>query len=194
MDVHHNTLDPTGDGWRPNHNLTNDLPTYTLSPGFSNQRDPRSLKQEKRFRNSSNKKNRNATSGFTGRVYGFQTRSDRDSLGDLQVWTFRVVRYDEFDNRLPLPPVIVEMRGRSFEGFINDNDEVFLTGRWREGDVLRTEGLYNVTTGTPIVVKDPLAMWKWPTRILNAFALLFLFGLVFVALVFVALLIAKVMA
>ncbi len=71
------------------------------------------------------------------------------------VWSFRLERQDEAGNRVP--PVPVEMRARSFEGFISGGDLVEVDHRWSPGRTLPPRRVHNVTTGA--VVKAP---WSRP--------------------------------
>jgi hypothetical protein len=87
-----------------------------------------------------------------GEVRGFQTRTEnkgRDA-GNLIVWTFRLQRYDNSGNELP--PLPVEMRGKHFDGFINEGDKVQVQGRWKEGRTVRVKRVHNLTTN--VVVKS----------------------------------------
>jgi hypothetical protein len=114
-------------------------------------------------------------SSIVGEVRGFQSRTE--SLGPQYptkiIWTFRVERFDAAGNRLP--PVPVEMRSKSFDGFINEGDQVEISGRWREGQIVRPRKLRNLTTGAMVKVRGIY----WVTVIK---ALLFLvFLVIFVA-------------
>ncbi|MEU1627786.1 hypothetical protein ABZ746_21120 [Streptomyces sp. NPDC020096] len=83
-----------------------------------------------------------------GQVRGVQSRSEQRGESDYEaVWTFRVERYDEAGNRVMLTPV--EMRGRKFEGAINDGDWVQARGRMRAG-TLRVKEVENLTTGAVV--------------------------------------------
>jgi hypothetical protein len=116
--------------------------------------------------------------GIAGRVFGFNARSDAESWDpNIQVWTFRVIRCDEEENRLPLPPVIVEMRGHAFKGFLCDNDKVLLPGKYPEGQIIRTDRVHNLTTDTLILAKDPLRKWQRVNK-LTALAAIGFFGLI----------------
>ncbi len=61
--------------------------------------------------------------------------------------TFRVERYDRDGSRLQ--PVPVEMRGHSITGFLNEGDQVRVSGKW-EGGLLRARRADNATTGAVI--------------------------------------------
>jgi hypothetical protein len=89
---------------------------------------------------------------IVGEVRGFQTRTEnkgRDA-GNVIVWTFRLQRYDNSGNELP--PLPVEMRGKRFQGFINEGDRVEVHGRWKEGRAVRAKQVHNLTTD--VVVKS----------------------------------------
>jgi hypothetical protein len=69
----------------------------------------------------------------------------------VQVWTFRIDRYDA--HGAALPPVPVEMRGSSFEGSIDNGDWVEAPGVWRPGRTLHPRRVRNLTTGAPVGVR-----------------------------------------
>jgi hypothetical protein len=69
--------------------------------------------------------------------------------GTTQVLTFRLEQYDDRGNRLP--PVPVEMRGRSIHGVLNDGDVVAVPARRRPDGVLRARRIANVTHGGALV-------------------------------------------
>jgi hypothetical protein len=108
---------------------------------------------------SANPPKSSRTSLVQGEVRGFQNRNETREPGHRTqiVWTFRVERYDAGGNRQP--PVPVEMRSRSFEGFINEGDRVELPGYYREGQLVRPRKLRNVTTGAMVRARSPVD-WK----------------------------------
>lgn len=95
---------------------------------------------------------------LSGRVRGFATRQE-DRRGFFhqgqqeQVWGFRLERYREGRR---LPPIPVEMRGRSFSGSINDGDLIEFRGTWRDGQdsPLRPRRVYNRTSGMTVTVRS----------------------------------------
>src|SRR5262245_37349608 len=94
------------------------------APGGLGWRDPNTERKQKVARASS--------TGYpiSGDVRGFQTRTESRGPQHPQyiVWTFRVERFDSDGNQLP--PVPVEMRSKSFQGFINEGDRVGISARW----------------------------------------------------------------
>ncbi len=92
-----------------------------------------------------------ADGAIVGVVRGFRQRSEADypfALFPWQIWAFRLDRLDEEGNTLPSVPV--EMRGHSFEGFIDEGDEVELPGSWRAGEVVHAKEVYNRTKGVAV--------------------------------------------
>ncbi len=87
---------------------------------------------------------------IAGEVRGFQTRTENKgrNAGNLIVWTFRLQRYDDAGNELP--PLPVEMRGKRFDGFINEGDRVEVHGRWKEGRDVRAKRVHNLTTAVVV--------------------------------------------
>lgn len=82
---------------------------------------------------------------FIGEVRGIQQRSKSGRRGKpLEVWTFRIERYDQGGNRLP--PVPVQMVGRSFRGILNEGDWVAVSGR-RRGGTMFARKAEDQTTG-----------------------------------------------
>src|SRR5262249_53753619 len=49
-----------------------------------------------------------------------------------------------------------EMRSQSFEGFINEGDQVRVYGEWKEGQTVRAERVYNLTHQS--MVKTPKSL------------------------------------
>ena len=87
---------------------------------------------------------------YEGKVNGFMTRSETTPNGrSRQIWTFRILRFDEKLGN-PLSKIPVQMEGLSFEGFINDEDTVQVKGKWKEGEVLKTTELFNVTNNVHV--------------------------------------------
>jgi hypothetical protein len=88
------------------------------------------------------------------------------------ILTFRVERYDRVGNRSQ--PVPVEMRGYKITGFINEGDQVRMSGTWK-GGLLQATRVDNVTTGAVVTVKRT-GWWTVPL-------LVFLFLVIFIAFV-----------
>ena len=99
------------------------------------------------------KKQKDLPAPITGEVRGIQQRSEQgspyDQAGAWTIWTFKVERYDSAGNRLP--PVPVEMRGRSFEGFVSEADQIELPAEalreWQPGQTVRPRQVRNLTNG-----------------------------------------------
>jgi hypothetical protein len=86
-----------------------------------------------------------------GEVRGFQTRTEPYGNQTITVWTFRIERVDAEGNRMP--PIPVQMRSRSFEGFINEGDQVECEGDWTQGRVLQPKEVFNVSTNSVVKKK-----------------------------------------
>jgi hypothetical protein len=96
-----------------------------------------------------------------GKVRGFQSRTETSGGGGNRpavthtVWTFRLITFDDSGNELR--PIPVEMRAVSFEGFLNDGDDIEIAGKWRAGStagaMLQPEEVYNHDTQSWIRVK-----------------------------------------
>ena len=67
------------------------------------------------------------------------------SVTSYDVWRFRVEKKDSQGNYLP--PVSVQMKGKTFEGFINEGDIVRIDKKWKEGQLLKPNKLFNVSGG-----------------------------------------------
>ena len=72
---------------------------------------------------------------------GFQHPAMRNL--DMIVWTFQLERHSETAERLD--PIPVEMRGKSFSGFINEGNVVGLYEKTWQGGIVRPWRVYNVT-------------------------------------------------
>jgi hypothetical protein len=154
---------------------SSDSTKRTSSPGGTGWQDPR------RERNDEGAGQGSAAYPIVGEVRGFQNRSESSGpQHQTIVWTFRVERFDPSGNRLP--PVPVEMRSKSFRGFINEGDRVGVSARWREGDTLRVRKLRNLSTGAMVVARASLG---W-TMVLKVF--LFIVILLFIGTIAITLL------
>jgi hypothetical protein len=83
---------------------------------------------------------------YEGKVKGFTSRAEKPwwSNDTITEWTFSLIRFNDELGK-PLPPIPVEMRGKSFDGFINEEDTVVVKGNWEIGRMLETTKLYNKT-------------------------------------------------
>jgi hypothetical protein len=119
---------------------------------------------------------RSRTDAIVGEVRGFQSRTESRGAQSPTyiVWTFRVERHDHAGNRLP--PVPVEMRSRSFEGFLNDGDRVEVPGDWQEGQIVQARRVRNLTTGATVRTKAAVN-WKSMVKAVVLIALLLAFFL-----------------
>lgn len=103
------------------------------------------------------------TGRVVGEARGVQTRSEQDPLTperQFTVLTFRVERFDRAGNRLP--PVAVQMRGRTFEGAISEGDWVEVAGAGPPSGTLHVDRVRNLTTAALIRAKGgdrSLAYW-----------------------------------
>lgn len=94
------------------------------------------------------------TSELRGQVHGFRERTETRGSGNpfaqhtpTIVWTYRLERYHDGERLDPIP---VEMRGHSFTGLINDGDEIMINKKWRKGKMLRTNRVFNLTSGAEV--------------------------------------------
>ncbi len=86
-----------------------------------------------------------------GQVSGLQQRLEHWAVRPVTVWDFRVERHDDAGN--PLPRIHVEMRGRSFEGSIANGDWVEITANRKNGKVLHTRNVRNLTAGVIVTTR-----------------------------------------
>lgn len=67
-----------------------------------------------------------------------------------QVWKFRFVEYNN-DPNYPARPIPVELRGRSFDGFLTNGDMVkIIKAKWSKGGTLEAEEIWNETTSSHV--------------------------------------------
>jgi hypothetical protein len=83
-----------------------------------------------------------------GEVREFRPRNQREGQLSMEIWSFRVERYDASGNRLQ--PVPVEMKGERFDGSISEGDWVELPGHWKPGEVAHPDQVNNLTTGATV--------------------------------------------
>lgn len=86
-----------------------------------------------------------------GEVRSFQPYQESGSKANIQIWTFKLERFDADGNALS--PVPVEMRARSFAGFINEGDRVEIFKRMKPGRLVRPKRLYNLTTNSEVYAR-----------------------------------------
>jgi hypothetical protein len=91
-----------------------------------------------------------------GEVRSLRQRTESNKNSNTYIWTFCVERYDSLGNRLP--PVPVEMRGRSIRGVINEGDRVWVRGRAKRG-VVRANKVKNLTTGAIVQAQKIVLSW-----------------------------------
>jgi hypothetical protein len=82
-----------------------------------------------------------------GEVRAFREFRHPDGSINPVVWTFRLER---FQDGVPMTPIMVEMRGAAFKGFINEGDTVVIYDPWQEGAVLETRQVFNKTAGIEV--------------------------------------------
>lgn len=96
-----------------------------------------------------------------GEVRNLQERQETDnSQKTWTVWSFRVESFDKAGNRLQ--PVPVEMRGRAFQGMLNEGDQIRIATSWKAGQTVRVKEVYNVTTRSKVKAKGiGVPGWVW---------------------------------
>jgi hypothetical protein len=111
---------------------------------------------------------------ITGEARNVITRHETDTSGKpLTILSFRVESFDKAGNRMQ--PVAVEMRGKSFQGMLNEGDQVKIRAILRKGQALRVSEVYNVTTGSRVKAKRSapgIPMWVWNLVFFAAIALI----------------------
>lgn len=92
-----------------------------------------------------------------GEVRGFAIRVENKLSYEIAdtIWTFRLERYFKGQQ---LPPIPVEMRGKKFEGFINEGDTIKLLSDWKEG-LHKTKEVFNLTNNTLVKAKRGTSIW-----------------------------------
>lgn len=110
-----------------------------------------------------NKSRQHPRGKIVGEVRNLQERHETDnSQKTWTIWSFRVESFDRTGNRMQ--PVPVEMRGRTFQGMLNEGDQIEIRAKWREGQTLRVTEVYNTTTGSKVIVKKGVSgtpIWVW---------------------------------
>jgi hypothetical protein len=91
-------------------------------------------------------------SKFIGEVRGFQATPEGQQKTNVSggksitvAWTFRLQRFDDVGNRLPV--LLVEMCGLKLVGGISEGDRVEVEGKWKERKVFRAKRIHNLSTG-----------------------------------------------
>jgi hypothetical protein len=77
----------------------------------------------------------------------------------MNIWDLRLDRQEDGQTG-PLPHARVEMRGTAINGFVCKGDWVGVDATWREGRVIRTRSLRNLTSHTTVRVKREY--WQLP--------------------------------
>ena len=89
---------------------------------------------------------------FEGKVNAFSKSSEPYGTSSIQVWTFRLLRFDDKLGN-PLPKIPWKCEVQLSEGFINDGDSEG-EGKWKEGEVRKINELYNKTDNIWVKAKD----------------------------------------
>ena len=71
---------------------------------------------------------------------------------NMQIYSFRVETFDAQGNRQT--PVTVEMKGLSFEGSLNEGDQVEINKKPRPAKAIKVKRLMNLTSGAVFKAKD----------------------------------------
>lgn len=85
-------------------------------------------------------------------VWNVRGLGQRTAQPNMQVYSFRVERFDAQGNRLPA--VTVEMKGIGFEGSLNEGDQVRIDRKPRPGKTIRIKELMNLTAGSIFKVQQ----------------------------------------
>jgi hypothetical protein len=89
---------------------------------------------------------------IVGIVRNIQTRQDINLTGRPDtVWNFRLERFDHNGNRLP--PIPVEMRGRTMTGALSEGDWIRVPGTWKKGTTLVVRRVQDLSTDTEVGAK-----------------------------------------
>jgi hypothetical protein len=99
------------------------------------------------------------------------------------VLSFVLERYDKDGNRIT--PVPVEMRGRSFAGFLNEGDWVEVHAKWKKGKALRVSQVYNKTTESTVKAKGKSAAVKVGTGIATIIVLAIMIPIILIIIAFI---------
>ncbi|MBU7028527.1 MAG: hypothetical protein HXS48_16455 [Theionarchaea archaeon] len=127
---------------------------------------------------------RGSKSTAAGEARGIQSRQEADLSGtSWTVLSFVLERYDKNGNRLT--PVPVEMRGRSFKGFLNEGDWVEVHGTLKKGKTLRVSQVYNKTTESTVKAKGESAAVKAGSAVITIIALAIIIPIVLFVLAFI---------
>ena len=165
-------------GWQPGPAVQPTRSESLSSPGETTSQSPAMTQAATRGR-FIGRRGKNTTAGrssaaLEGEVRGFKERMERNNQqatpsSDETIWTFRLERYQDGRQLLPIP---VEMRGHRFTGFINEGDTVRLLDKWRGEGLHRTKRVYNVTNSIRVEAKKKgLSIW------LKLWIVIFFFGI-----------------
>jgi hypothetical protein len=89
---------------------------------------------------------------IVGIVRNIQTRQDINLTGRPDtVWNFRLERFDRDGNRLP--PIPVEVRGRTMAGALSEGDWIRVSGTWRKGTTMVVREVQDLSTDTKVGAK-----------------------------------------
>ena len=99
-----------------------------------------------------------ARGGIVGEARGLQRRLEESGNRNVEVLSFRVERYDAKGNRLT--PVPVQMRGTSFEGSVQEGDQVRVSGQRSRRGTVSVDRVENLTTRSTVKAKRTMgAEW-----------------------------------
>jgi hypothetical protein len=89
---------------------------------------------------------------IVGMIRNIQGRSEQGLTGrpDM-VWNFRLERFDRNGNRLP--PVPVEVRGKTMTGALSEGDWIRVSGSWTKGTTLVVREVQDLSTDTRVGAK-----------------------------------------
>ncbi len=124
---------PVGVGWRPAASAAASAPAAVS--------DKRSARGSRPVRGPSG-------GVIVGHVRGLREKPENN----FTVYSFRVESFDELGNRLT--PVTVEMRGISFEGSLNEGDEIEIQKKYRPGRTIKVSRLHNITAASPFKARE----------------------------------------
>jgi hypothetical protein len=108
-----------------------------------------------------------------GVVRGLRERTEQsDDQRSEHVVTFRIERHDA--RGAPLQPIPVEMRGRRFEGVIQEGDWVELPPDWRPGATMRVRRVHNLSTGSSFTARGDSGAVKVAKVVVGLVAIAFI--------------------
>lgn len=113
----------------------------------------------------------------TGNLRTVQIREDK-----LHILQFLVEITDDFGE--PREWVPVEMKGKAFDGYVDEGHLVAVFGEWRRGKVIRSKRVYNLTTDARVIARmstQPCAVRAIMACVLIAILSAFCWGFGFIA-------------